>query len=133
MIKNKTLEIVGLAFITACSMFGGFLGLYIYGIDPGDYAMAIIGGPVIGIVVFLLISKWNKKRNGKVPSIDERTLILMQRYLMAVLYVVLLGSAAALLILYAMGIHSIEIGMLVIYMMGLFILIGLGAIVTKHL
>lgn len=131
--KKQKLQIVALVFITACSMFGGFLGLYIYGVDPGDYAMAIIGGPVIGIVMVLLISKWNKKRNGKVPDIDERTLILMQRYLMAVLYVVLFGSAAALLILYAMGIHSIETGMLVVYLMGLFILIGIGALITKHL
>lgn len=131
--KNKTLEIVGLVFITACSMFGGFLGLYIYGVDTSEYAFAIIGGPILGIFTYLLISKWNKKRNGKVPDIDERTLILMQRYLMVVLYVVLFGSAAALLILYAMGVHSIETVMLIVYMGGLFIVIGIGFLITKHL
>ena len=131
--KNKTLEIVVLVFITACSMFGGFLGLYIYGVEPSEYALAIIGGPILGVVTYLLLSKWNKRRNGKVPDIDERTLILMQRYLMMVLYVVLFGSAAALLTLYAMGVHSIETISLILYLLGLFIVIGLGAIVTKRL
>ena len=114
-------------------MFGGFLGLYIYGVEPSEYALAIIGGPILGVVTYLLLSKWNKKRNGKVPDIDERTLILMQRYLMMVLYVVLFGSAAALLTLYAMGVHSIETISLILYLLGLFIVIGLGAIVTKRL
>ena len=57
----------------------------------------------------------------------------MQRYLMIVLYVVLIGSGAVLLILYAMGVHFIETGMLIVCMMGLYMLIGFGALVTKRL
>ena len=57
----------------------------------------------------------------------------MKRYLMGVLYVVLLGSGAALLILYSMGVHFIETGMLIVCMMGLYLLIGLGAVITKQL
>ncbi|WP_185113098.1 MULTISPECIES: hypothetical protein [Peribacillus] len=57
----------------------------------------------------------------------------MQRYLMIVLYVVLLGNGAALLILYAMGVRFIEIGMLIVCMMESYRLIGFGALVTKRL
>ena len=128
--KNQKLEMVALVFMMGCAMMGGFLGLYIYGVDTSEYALAIIGGPILGSIIFIYLI--NKKRNGKVPEVDERTLILMQRYLMMVLYVVLFGSAAALLILYAMGVHSIDTSILIVYMMGLFILIGLGAVITKR-
>jgi len=132
-VKHQTLQIVALVFMTACTMIGGVLGLYIYGLEPSEYALAWIGGPILGGVTYLILSKWNKKRNGNVPNVDERTIKLMQRYLMIVLYIVLFGSAATLLTLYAMGVHSIETIILIVYLMGLFILIGLGAIVTKHL
>ena len=52
---------------------------------------------------------------------------------MGVLYVVLFGSGAFLIILYSAGVHLIETGMLIVCMMGLYMLIGLGAIITKRL
>lgn len=131
--KKQKLLIVSWAVITICIIFGGSLGLYIFGEDPSKYAIEIIGGTILGTVITLLLGKWNKKRNGNIPDIDERTLILMKRYLMIVLYFVLFGSAAILLILYSMGVHTIETGMLIVYLGGLYILIGFGAIITKHL
>lgn len=135
--KNQKLQIIIWTVVIGCMIIGGFLGIYIIDKGTGEYiydmAIPIIVGPVLGCVIYLLLSKWNKKRNRNVPDVDESSLILMQRYLMIVLYVVLIGSGAALLILYAMGVHFIETGMLIVCMMGLYMLIGFGALVTKRL
>ena len=137
--KKQKLQTVVWAFIIGCILIGGYLGVYIFGKEAGEYnyysAIALTVGAVLGVVIYSLIFNWNKNKsgNGNVPDVDERTVILMKRYFMIVLYVVLFGSAAALLVLYAMGVHSIETGMLMVYLMVLFMLIGLGTIVTKHL
>lgn len=131
--KKQKLLIVSLTFIIICTIFGGFLGIYIFGEDPSKYAVEIIGGTILGTVITLLLGKLNKKRNGNIPDIDERTLTLMKRYLMIVLYFVLFGSEAILLILYSMGVHTIDTGMLIVCLGGVYILIGFGAIITKHL
>lgn len=131
--KTKKLQIFGWVFIVLCMIIGGFLGMYIFGEDPIEYVMPIIGGLALGSVITLILYKWNKKRNVNVPDVDERTLLLLKRYLVIVLYVVLLGSGAILLVLYSMGVYSIETGMLIVYMMILYILIGVGTVITKWL
>ena len=103
--KNKKLQIFGWVFIMLCMMIGGFWGMYIVGEDPIEYVMPIIGVLILGNIITLILYKWNKKRNGNVPDVDERTLILLKRYLMIVLYVVLLGSGAILLVLCSIGVH----------------------------
>lgn len=135
--NNRKLQITFWSVVIGCMIIGGFLGVYLIGKETGEYnyeiAIAIIGGTVLGFIFYLLISMWNKKRNGNVPDVDERSILLMKRYLMCVLYVVLFGSGAVLLILYSMGVHFIETGMLIICMMVLYMLIGLGAVITKQL
>jgi hypothetical protein len=137
MVNNKIIFILIWAFIIGCLLIGGYLGIYIIGKETGEYnydlAIPMAIGSILGIIFYLFFSKWNKKRNGNVPEFDERSLILMKRYLMIVLYVVLFGSGAALLILYSMGVYLIETGMLIVCLMVLYILIGLGAFVTKQL
>jgi hypothetical protein len=135
--KNKRLQITIWFVIIGSMILGGFLGMYIIGKETGEYNYEIISsiliGTVLSFIIYLLSSKWNKKRNGNVPEVDERSVLMMQRYLMVVLYVVLFGSGAILLILYSIGIYSIETGMLIVYMMGLFILIGIGTLIVKRL
>ncbi|MBU3102164.1 MULTISPECIES: hypothetical protein [Clostridium] len=135
--KKQKLQIVVWAFIIGCIL----IGVYISGKEADEYsyysAIVLTVGTVLGIVIYSLLFNWNKNKNknknGNVPDVDERTVILIQRYFMIALYVVLFGSAAALLILYAMGVHSIETGMLMVYLTVLFMLIGVGTIVTKRL
>ena len=116
---------------------GGVLGIYLTGAGTGEFhyeiAIAISAGAIFASLVTFLLSKRHKKKNGNVPEIDERSMMLMQRYLIGVLYVVLFGSGAILIVLYAMGIEFIETGMIIVYMMVLFILIGIGALVVKRL
>ena len=129
----KKLKIVVWIFLTLCMMTGGIFGIYIAGVDPNEYVMPIISGGVLGIVVVLILSKLNKKRKGNIPNVDERTLLLLKRYFLIVLYVVLLGSSAILLILYSMGVHTIDTGMLILYMGVLYIVICIGGFVTTRL
>jgi hypothetical protein len=60
-------------------------------------------GTVLGFIIYLLFSKWNKKRNRNVPDVDERSVLLMKSYLMGVLYVVLFGSGAVLYMIFFLG------------------------------
>lgn len=135
--KNKRLQITIWFVIIGSMLLGGFLGMYIIGKETGEYNYEIISsiliGTVLSFIIYLLTSKWNKKRNGNVPEVDERSVLMMQRYFMVVLYVVLFGSGALLLILYSIGIYSIETGILIVYMTGLFILIGIGFLIVKRL
>lgn len=131
--SQRTIWFVVIGFM----IIGGFLGIYLMGKETGEYnsdiAIAIAGGTVLGFIIYLLLSLWNKKRNGNIPDVDERSILLMKHYLVSVLYVVLFGSGAVLLILYTIGVRFIETGMLIVYMMGLYMLIGLGAVITKRL
>ena len=135
--KSENSPIILWGLIIGSMTIGGFLGIYILGKGTGEYdyeiAFFIIGGSVIASVIYLFLSKRNKKRRGNIPDIDERSVMLMQKYLMFVLYVVFFGSAAALLTLYFMGVYYIETGLLIVYMMGLLMLIGIGTLVTKRL
>ncbi|MBO0960887.1 hypothetical protein J1P26_14380 [Neobacillus sp. MM2021_6] len=135
--NNKIKFILIWAFIIGCAWIGGFLGIYISGKETGEFsydsAIPMAVGTILGIIIYLFFSKWNKKRNGNVPEFDERSLILMKRYFLIVLYVVLFGSGAALLILYSMGVYLIETGMLIVCLMFLYIIIGVGAFITKRL
>ncbi|MGE8206807.1 hypothetical protein ACQKP0_20045 [Heyndrickxia sp. NPDC080065] len=135
--KSRHLSKFVWAFIIFCTWVGGFLGIYINGKVTGDYqydlAIPIIVGTVLALIISLFFSHRRKKRNGKVPEIDERTVKIMQRYLMIVLYVVLFGSGTALIILYSMGVQFIETGMLIICLLALYMIIGLGAFVAKRL
>ena len=61
-----------------CMMIDFFLDLYIVGEDPIEYFIPIIGGLILGNVITLILYKWNKKRKGNVPDVDERTLLLLK-------------------------------------------------------
>ncbi|WP_112182426.1 hypothetical protein [Paraliobacillus zengyii] len=90
-------------------------------------------GTIGGFGIVFLQSYYRKKKHGNVPTVDERSLLLFKRYFLLVLYIVLFGSSALLLILFAIGVKTIEIEILIVYMMFLFIFIELGAFITKRL
>ena len=77
--NNKKLQTIIWAVVIGCMIIGGFLGIYIIGKETGEYnyeiAIAIIGGTLLGFVIFMLFSKWTRKRNGNVPDVDERSLM----------------------------------------------------------
>ncbi|WP_416150039.1 hypothetical protein ACM26V_03300 [Salipaludibacillus sp. HK11] len=134
---KKRYEIMIYCFLYGMIIIGGLLGVYLIGKEEGEYSFelagAVILGSVGGIIIQSLFAKWRKKRNGNVPDVDERILLLMKRYFLIVLYFVLIGSGALLVALYAMGVHTIETGMLIVYMMVLYILIGIGVLVVKRI
>jgi uncharacterized membrane protein YfcA len=132
--KKKRLERLTMGIILLCTMIGGFIGLYIAGvtIDFG-IATAIIGAPLLAYLVRFLLDARRKKQAGAIPEADERTALILKRYFLGVLYFVLFGGGAALLALYAMGIQSIETGMLIVSMMILYLVIGIGALIAVKL
>ena len=132
---KKRYEVIIYAVVIGCMFIGGLLGVYLVGKEDGTFSFDLLIPITVGIaggfIIFILISKWRQKRNGKMPDVDERTLLLMKKYFSIALYVVLLGSGALLLILFAMGVETIETGMLIVYMMVVYFLIGIGVFVTK--
>jgi len=98
-----------------------------------EITIAVIAGSIVALLIQLFYSKWRQKKNGNVPEFDERSLLLMRRYFMVVLYFVLFGSGALLIVLYAIGVREVEIEMLVLYAMAIFMAIGFGALVAKRM
>ena len=58
---------------------------------------------------------------------------VMQKYFLIAFYVILVGSGAALIIVYAMGIKTIETGLLIVCLGGLYMVLGFGALIAKRL
>lgn len=133
----KRLQIISWIVIIGCMLIGGLLAIYLIGKETGVYDYELLFpitlGTVGGFLIFLAISKLKQKRNGNVPDFDERSVSLIKKYLMISLYVILFGSGAALIIVYAMGIKYIETGLLMIYLFSLYIILGLGTLVVKRL
>ena len=113
---------------------GGVLSMYLLdGERNYEIAIAVIVGLIASFFIQLFYSRWRQKKNGNVPEFDERSIFLMRRYFMFILYFVLFGSGAILIVLYAMGVREVEIEMLVLYVMAIFMVIGFGALVAKRM
>ena len=129
-------SIIGVV-VVALMIIGGAIGIYIIGNTtnelPWDLMIPAVVGAVGGVVVFLAIFMWREKRNGNIPSYDERTIKNLQKYFMFVLYLTLTGSGLALIIAFAMGIKTIETGLLIFILTVLFSLVGYGSMVVKRL
>lgn len=67
------------------------------------------------------------------PDFDERSIKLIQKYLMFALYMLLFGLGIALLIAYGMGIQYVETGFLIICLFAIYMILGLGTLVVKRL
>mgnify|MGYP003446383427 FL=1 len=132
----KKLQIIAWIVIIGCFLLGGLLGIYVIGKDTGvydyDLILPICVGTFGGFFIFLALSKFKQKRNGNVPDFDERSMKVMQKYFLITFYVILVGSGAALVIVYAMGIKTIETGLLIVCLMVLYILLGLGSLIAKR-
>lgn len=123
--------------ILICMQIGGALGIYIIGREEGnfDYSLllSMFGGTLGGLVLVLLFMYLHKKRKRKLPEFDERSMLLMKRYFLGALYFVFIGSAAIVVTLAFLGVETVEVGMLAVYLSILFIIVGMGALVTARL
>jgi len=134
---NKKWFWLAFVVILICMQIGGALGIYIIGREEGvfDYSLllSMFQGTLGGLVLVLLIMFFRKKRKPKLPEFDERSLLLMKRYFLGALYFVFIGSAAIVLTLAFLGVETVEVGMLAVYLSILFIVVGMGALVTARL
>jgi peptidoglycan biosynthesis protein MviN/MurJ (putative lipid II flippase) len=123
--------------ILICMQIGGALGIYLIGKDEGvfDYSLllSMFSGTLGGLILVLLFMYLRKKRKRKLPEFDERSLLLMKRYFLGALYVVLIGSGAVVVTLVFLGVETVEVGLLAVYLSILYIVVGMGALVTAKL
>lgn len=87
-------------------------------------------GIVCGIIIAGLILFWYKKRKSRVPLLDERTWVVMRKYLLGVLYFIFVVSGVMVGVLYFSGIETISVGAIAIYICILFIITSIGAILV---
>jgi len=140
--KSKIMEKVKLSLLYLLAVgpiiIGGNLFLYFMDEIPweGDSAsffdyvwlnIVILG--TFGLTTFL--TKWREKRRGKVPAVDERTIQVMKNYLLLVLSAIFLISAIILLGLFFLGVETIEIGWIFVYLSGWIILFLLGGFIVR--
>lgn len=134
---NKKWFWLAFVVILICMQIGGALGIYIIGREEGIFDFSLLlsmfQGTLGGLVLVLLIMFFRKKRKPKLPEFDERSMLLMKRYFLGALYVVFIGSAAIVVTLALLGVETVEVGMLAVYLSILFIIVGMGALVTARL
>ena len=132
--KKKKLSKWFLLVIIVGSILGSFIGMYIGLGDDWrvDYIAPGLGGALIGFTAIFLFAKWREFKRGNVPEYDERTLLLLKRYFLIVLYVLLIGSGTVFLTLMAFGIKTVETGWLIVGLMVIYLIVGFGAVVVKR-
>ncbi|MGY3187765.1 hypothetical protein [Lysinibacillus sp. TE18511] len=118
-------------------LIGGFLGSYVIGTETGHFrfevVLPIVLGAIFAFIIFMVLSRVKHKREGNVPEYDERNIVLIQKYLIVALYMILILSGIFLICLYAMGIKSIETNLLLIYLFCIYLLLGIGTLITKKI
>ena len=133
--RSRKQEMLFWIAIIGSMILGALLGGFFLGGGKSENGTIVIGitiGALIAFGVYLLRSRQLKKRNGNIPNTDERSIVLMQRYLITVLYILLFGSQATFLILYYTGVLVIDTGVLLVSTLGIFIVIGIGALITRR-
>lgn len=122
------------AITLVCSMSVGFyLGSLIVPDLPVGTAAAGIVGSIVSIGIVLGTIKFRDSRKShNVPDVDERTWINIKNFYAFALYIVLFGSMLLVCILFALGIETIELGALSIYLFMLFMLLVIGTLVVKR-
>ena len=80
-----------------------------------------------------LVSKYkgNEKRNGKAPAYDERTVFMMQRYSMIMLYVFQFLLASTILALKIMRIETIPVDAALFGLLGFIFINGIGIFIVR--
>ncbi|WP_407271592.1 hypothetical protein [Radiobacillus sp. PE A8.2] len=130
--KNKH---PGYLFLAASLICGVILISYLFGEGESNagfqFLLGIIFGTLAGFVVKFFQSLWKLKNSNKQLSMNEKSVVAMRRYLMIVLYLVLIVSTALLLFLYGLGIETIETRVIIIYVGLIYVLIIVGATLTK--
>ncbi|WP_433747403.1 hypothetical protein [Falsibacillus pallidus] len=124
--------------IIAAVIIGGvciglFFGkLFVPGLPVGTM-VAGLGGSVAGIGIVMGVGKFRQMRKtNNVPEVDERTWMNIKNFYAISLYVVLIGSMLLVCILFASGVRTIEVGALSIYLLMIFMLLGVGTVVVKR-
>lgn len=122
------------AITVVCSMSIGFyLGKLLVPDLPVGTVTACIAGSVLGVGIALGTAKFRESRKRhNVPDVDERTWINIKNFYAFSLYISLFGSMLLVLVLFAIGVKTIEIGALSIYLLALFMLLVIGTLVVKR-
>ncbi|RDI42193.1 hypothetical protein [Falsibacillus pallidus] len=126
-------SIIIAAVIVGGVCIGVFFGkLFVPDLPVGTIA-AGFGGSVAGIGIVMGVEKLRQRRKtNNVPEVDERTWMNIKNFYAISLYFVLIGSMLLVCILFASGVRTIEIGALSIYLLLLFMLLGVGTLVVKR-
>lgn len=122
------------AITLVCSLSIGFyLGnLMIPDLPVGTVGAGIVGS-IIGVGTVLGTIKFRESRkSNNVPDVDERTWENIKKFYAISLYVVLFGSMLLVSVLFALGIETIELGALSIYLLSLYMLLVIGTLVVTR-
>lgn len=139
MANEKKLQFYQWIFVYVPIAVGANLLVYFLGKMPDNFVsiglkdyLFINLSIIIGISVGHFFIKWRIRRNKGVPLADERTLVLMKNYLLIVVYLVFVMSSIILIALFLMGVETIEIGWIFVYLSGLIVLTLIGGFVVSR-
>src|SRR5699024_7079457 len=96
--------------VTVSFLVGCFAIMYVSGLFTGNYnyelGFTISVGAVLAFIIKRVYSIRHKKKHGSIPSSDERHVLITQKYLLFMLYLILFVSGIFFIILYVLGITA---------------------------
>ena len=97
------------------------------------FALPLLIGVSAAALASQFVSKYKsiENRNGKAESYDERTVYMMQRYSMIMLYVFQFILAGTVLALKIMRIDAIPVDAALLGLFGFIVINGLGIIIVR--
>lgn len=111
----------------------GLVKLFLIPDLPLDMVVAMGGGTVTGLAFVLGISKVKQiRKKNNVPEVDERTWTNIKNYYAVSLYFVVFGSMLLVCILFALGIESIELGAVSLYLLLIFMILVVGTHIVRR-
>ncbi|RLQ94523.1 hypothetical protein [Falsibacillus albus] len=122
----------------AVTIIGGMgIGFFLVNLFLPDLPVgtiyAGIGGSIAGIGIVMGIGKMRQRRKkNNVPEVDERTWMNIKNFYAISLYFVLIGSMLLVCILFTIGMKTIEVGALAIYLLLIFMLLAVGTTVVRR-
>src|SRR5690625_3734077 len=133
MANEKKLKFYQIIFVYIPMVIGANLLFYflskmpnsLFNASAKDYLSVNIS-IIIGLLIGYFFIKWRVKRKRGIPIADERTIERMKNYLLIVVYFVFVVSGLILITLFLLGVETIEIGWIFVYLSGLIILTLLG-------
>lgn len=136
MMSKRTVGVIMLSLLAAINVVGMLVLYYFMAkrldlpLKLGHFAFLIVC-VLVGGAIGLLYMKYRRRRLGNTPLIDERTRMMVQKFMNVMFAILLIGGSIAIITLFFIGIETIEVGLLALVIGLFFVVCIIGLFIIK--